>query len=153
MIDRRSSDACTILKQKRQFSSTVAYLYYSLRRSAPAVCLFKLCPEKKKKKKTKTKKTSRNIPRNLGYCRQVILLSSVPSRTKTALITVSIRMTFPSRLHTLNHTVHGRTGLKVVLEKQNTALNDIDILSANIGWAYLNASTKERVHTTAGLEF
>jgi len=53
MIDRRSSDACTILKQKRQFSSTVAYLYYSLRRSAPAVCLFKLCPEKKKNKKNK----------------------------------------------------------------------------------------------------
>ena len=33
------------------------------------------------------------------------------------------------------------------------ALNDIDILSADIGNAYLNASTKERVHTTAGPEF
>jgi hypothetical protein len=33
------------------------------------------------------------------------------------------------------------------------AWNDIDILSADIGNAYLNAPTKELVHTTAGLEF
>jgi len=33
------------------------------------------------------------------------------------------------------------------------ALNDIEILSADIGNAYLNAPTKERVHTTAGPEF
>jgi len=33
------------------------------------------------------------------------------------------------------------------------ALNDVDILSADIGNAYLNAPTKERVHTTAGPEF
>jgi hypothetical protein len=33
------------------------------------------------------------------------------------------------------------------------ALNDIEILSADIGNAYLNAPTKERVHTSAGPEF
>jgi len=33
------------------------------------------------------------------------------------------------------------------------ALNDIDIFSADIGNAYLNAKTKEKVHTTAGPEF
>jgi hypothetical protein len=33
------------------------------------------------------------------------------------------------------------------------ALNDIDILAADVGNAYLNAYTKERVHTTCGLEF
>ena len=33
------------------------------------------------------------------------------------------------------------------------ALNDLDILSADIGNAYLNAPTKERVHTVCGLEF
>jgi hypothetical protein len=33
------------------------------------------------------------------------------------------------------------------------ALNDLDILSADIGNAYLNAYMKERVHTTCGLEF
>jgi hypothetical protein len=33
------------------------------------------------------------------------------------------------------------------------ALNDIEILSADIGNVYLNAPTKERVHTTAGPEF
>jgi hypothetical protein len=34
-----------------------------------------------------------------------------------------------------------------------TALNDLDILSADIGNAYLNAYTKEKVHTTYGPEF
>jgi hypothetical protein len=33
------------------------------------------------------------------------------------------------------------------------ALNDLDILSADIGNAYLNAPTKEKVHTTCGIEF
>ncbi len=33
------------------------------------------------------------------------------------------------------------------------ALNDLNILSADIGNAYLNAPTKEKVHTTCGLEF
>jgi hypothetical protein len=33
------------------------------------------------------------------------------------------------------------------------ALNDLDILSADIGNAYLNASTREKVHTTCGIEF
>lgn len=33
------------------------------------------------------------------------------------------------------------------------ALNDLDILSADIGNANLNAPTRERVHTTCGLEF
>ncbi len=33
------------------------------------------------------------------------------------------------------------------------ALNDIDILLPDIGNAYLNAKTKEKVHTTAGSEF
>jgi len=33
------------------------------------------------------------------------------------------------------------------------ALNDLDILSADIGNAYLNAETKERVHTICGPEF
>ena len=33
------------------------------------------------------------------------------------------------------------------------ALNDIELLSADIGNAYLNAYTKERVHTTCGMEF
>ena len=33
------------------------------------------------------------------------------------------------------------------------ALNDLDILAADIGNAYLNAATKERVWTTAGKEF
>ncbi len=33
------------------------------------------------------------------------------------------------------------------------ALNDLQILSADIGNAYLNAPTKEKVHTTCGLEF
>jgi hypothetical protein len=33
------------------------------------------------------------------------------------------------------------------------ALNDIGILSADIGNAYLNAYTKEKVHTECGLEF
>jgi hypothetical protein len=32
-------------------------------------------------------------------------------------------------------------------------LNDLDILSADIGNAYLNAPTKEKVHTTCGMEF
>ena len=33
------------------------------------------------------------------------------------------------------------------------SLNDIDILAADIGNAYLNAYTKEKVHTTCGAEF
>ena len=33
------------------------------------------------------------------------------------------------------------------------ALNDIDLLAADIGNAYLNAPTREKVYTTAGLEF
>jgi hypothetical protein len=33
------------------------------------------------------------------------------------------------------------------------ALNDLDILSADIGNAYLNTKTTERVHTVCGLEF
>lgn len=33
------------------------------------------------------------------------------------------------------------------------ALNDIEILAADIGNAYLNAYTKEKVHTTCGVEF
>ena len=33
------------------------------------------------------------------------------------------------------------------------ALSDVEILSAEIGIAYLNAPTKELVHTTAGPEF
>jgi hypothetical protein len=33
------------------------------------------------------------------------------------------------------------------------ALNDVDLLAADIGNAYLNAPTRERVYTTAGLEF
>jgi hypothetical protein len=33
------------------------------------------------------------------------------------------------------------------------ALNDLDILSADIGTAYLNAPTREKVHTTCGIEF
>jgi hypothetical protein len=33
------------------------------------------------------------------------------------------------------------------------ALNDLDILSADIGNAYLNAYTKEKVHTTCGPKF
>ena len=33
------------------------------------------------------------------------------------------------------------------------ALNDLDILSADVQGAYLNAPTKEKVYTTAGLEF
>jgi hypothetical protein len=33
------------------------------------------------------------------------------------------------------------------------ALNDLDLLAADIGNAYLNADTKERVHTTCGPEF
>ncbi len=33
------------------------------------------------------------------------------------------------------------------------ALNELDILSADIGNAYLNAPTKEKVHTTCGMEF
>ena len=33
------------------------------------------------------------------------------------------------------------------------ALNDLDVLSADVQNAYLNAPTKERVYTTAGLEF
>ncbi|MGH7954980.1 MAG: reverse transcriptase domain-containing protein [Gloeomargaritales cyanobacterium] len=33
------------------------------------------------------------------------------------------------------------------------ALNDLDVLAADIGNAYLNASTKEKVYTTAGKEF
>ncbi len=32
-------------------------------------------------------------------------------------------------------------------------LNDLDILAANIGNAYLNAPTRENVHTTCGIEF
>jgi hypothetical protein len=33
------------------------------------------------------------------------------------------------------------------------ALNDLDILSADVQNAYLNAPTKEKLYTTAGLEF
>ncbi len=33
------------------------------------------------------------------------------------------------------------------------ALNDLEILSADIGNAYLNAPTKEKVHTMCGIEF
>ena len=33
------------------------------------------------------------------------------------------------------------------------ALNNLDILSADVQNAYLNAPTKEKVYTTAGLEF
>jgi len=33
------------------------------------------------------------------------------------------------------------------------ALNDLELLAADVGNAYLNASTRERVYTTAGLEF
>jgi hypothetical protein len=33
------------------------------------------------------------------------------------------------------------------------ALNDIDILSGDIGNAYLQAHTKEKVHTICGLKF
>jgi hypothetical protein len=33
------------------------------------------------------------------------------------------------------------------------ALNDVDILAADIGNAYLNADCREKVHTTLGVEF
>ena len=33
------------------------------------------------------------------------------------------------------------------------ALNDLDVLSADVQGAYLNAPTKEKVYTIAGLEF
>jgi hypothetical protein len=33
------------------------------------------------------------------------------------------------------------------------ALNDLDLLAADIGNAYLNADTREKVHTVCGLEF
>jgi hypothetical protein len=33
------------------------------------------------------------------------------------------------------------------------ALNNLDVLSADLQGAYLNAPTKEKVYTTAGLEF
>ena len=33
------------------------------------------------------------------------------------------------------------------------ALNDLEILGANVGNAYLNAETREKVYTTAGKEF
>jgi hypothetical protein len=33
------------------------------------------------------------------------------------------------------------------------ALNDLDVLSADVQGAYLNAPTKEKVNTTAGFEF
>ncbi len=33
------------------------------------------------------------------------------------------------------------------------ALNDLDILAADVGNAYLNAPTREKVYTTAGAEF
>jgi hypothetical protein len=33
------------------------------------------------------------------------------------------------------------------------ALNDLDILAADVGNAYLNAPTKEKVHTTCDIEF
>lgn len=33
------------------------------------------------------------------------------------------------------------------------ALNEVDILAADIGNAYLNADTREKVHTTLGIEF
>lgn len=33
------------------------------------------------------------------------------------------------------------------------ALNDLNILVADVGTAYLNAPTKEKVHTTCGIEF
>jgi hypothetical protein len=33
------------------------------------------------------------------------------------------------------------------------ALNDLNILSANVAGAYLNANTIEKVYTTAGKEF
>jgi hypothetical protein len=33
------------------------------------------------------------------------------------------------------------------------ALNDVDLLAADIGNAYLNAPSREKVYTTAGLEF
>jgi hypothetical protein len=33
------------------------------------------------------------------------------------------------------------------------ALNDLDVLSADVQGAYLNAPTKEKISTTAGLEF
>jgi hypothetical protein len=33
------------------------------------------------------------------------------------------------------------------------ALNDLDLLAADIGNAYLNAYTREKVHTVCGLEF
>ena len=33
------------------------------------------------------------------------------------------------------------------------ALNDLEILGADVGNAYLNAETKEKVYTTAGKEF
>jgi hypothetical protein len=32
-------------------------------------------------------------------------------------------------------------------------LNNIEVLSADVGNAYLNASTKERIHTICGPEF
>ena len=33
------------------------------------------------------------------------------------------------------------------------ALNDLEVLSADIGNAYLNAPCQEHIHTIAGLEF
>ncbi len=42
---------------------------------------------------------------------------------------------------------------KVCLAFLITTFNDLDILSADVGNAYLNATAKEKVHTTCGLEF
>jgi hypothetical protein len=73
-----------------------------------------------------------------------------PDLTRKARFVAGGHWTDPPRQATYS-TVVSRDSIRIMF--LIAALNDIDILSADIGNAYLNAPTKERVHTTAGPEF
>ncbi|MGH3054668.1 MAG: reverse transcriptase domain-containing protein, partial [Gaiellaceae bacterium] len=70
--------------------------------------------------------------------------------TRKARLVAGGHVTDPPTSHTYSSVV-SRDSIRIALLV--AALNDLDILAADIGNAYLNATTKEKVYTTAGREF
>ncbi|MGH3054233.1 MAG: reverse transcriptase domain-containing protein, partial [Gaiellaceae bacterium] len=70
--------------------------------------------------------------------------------TRKARLVAGGHVTDPPTTHTYSSVV-SRDSVRIAL--LIAALNDLDVLAADIGNAYLNAKTREKVYTTAGKEF
>ena len=70
--------------------------------------------------------------------------------TRKARLVARGHMTDPPKESTYSRVV-SRDSIRIAFTL--AALNDLDVLSADVQGAYLNAPTKEKVYTIAGLEF